>query len=234
MTTQQHFEFPKIHSFPPLYTKQPNQTVQQQQIESWCNILLQYCEFYKITSLTIEGAPKHSQLATTATTTTTTTSSSSSSSSYSKANIPPLFVNKSINRQVNSEFKNAIINNLIHSKRGQYINHKKPELGIFVYWRSIVDWGNLLYEYIVNTGQQGSVLTLYELTKSDFDDVEEEEEKEEEGVGSGAGTSAGLPRELRNLDEEFLVKIIKDYLIKQGKAQLLMTESNEIGGVKIV
>lgn len=85
---------------------------------------------------------------------------------------------------------------------------------------SIVDWGNLLYEYIVNTGQQGTVLTLYELTKSDDND---------DDVGS-----SGLPQELRNLDEELLVKIIKDYLIKQGKAQLLMTESNEIGGVKIV
>lgn len=208
MSSQQHFEFPKIHSFPPLYTKQPNQTVQQQQIESWCNILLQYCEFYKITSLTIEGAPKYSQLASTLTT-----------SSYSKGDIPPLFVNKSINRQVNTEFRNFIITHLIHSKKAEYINHKKPELGIFVYWRSIVDWGNLLYEYIVNTGQQGTVLTLYELTKSDDDD----------DVGS-----SGLPQELRNLDEELLVKIIKDYLIKQGKAQLLMTESNEIGGVKIV
>ncbi|KAI5967186.1 hypothetical protein CANMA_003243 [Candida margitis] len=214
MSTEPHFEFPKIHSFPPLYTKQPNQTVQQQQIESWCNILLQYCEFYKITSLTIEGAPKHSQLASSS----SASASTPVSAPYTKGDIPPLFTNKAINRQVNTEFKNVIITNLIHSKKAEYINHKKPELGIFVYWRSIVDWGNLLYEYITNTGQQGTVLTLYELTKSDDDD---------DNVNS-------LPQELRNLDEELLVKVIKDYLIKQGKAQLLMNESNEIGGVKIV
>ena len=43
-----------------------------------------------------------------------------------------------------------------------------------------------------------------------------------------------MPQDLHNLDETFLVKIIKDYLIKQGKAQLLIDENNEIGGVKIV
>ena len=43
-----------------------------------------------------------------------------------------------------------------------------------------------------------------------------------------------VPQDLHNLDETFLVKIIKDYLIKQGKAQLLIDENNEIGGVKIV
>ncbi|KAG5417807.1 hypothetical protein I9W82_005443 [Candida metapsilosis] len=211
---QQHFEFPKIHSFPPLYTKQPNQTVQQQQIDSWCNILLQYCQFYKITSLTIEGEPKHTQLQQPLT--------------VKKLEIPPLFSNSSINRHVNSEFKSVIITHLIHLKKAEYINHKRPELGIFVYWRSIVDWGNLLYEYVVNTGQQGTVLTLYELTKGAGDD-EYENEGDVEQVVSG-----GLPLELRNLDEELLVKVIKEYLIKQGKAQLLMTDSNEIGGVKIV
>ena len=87
----------------------------------------------------------------------------------------------------------------------------------------------MLYEYVVNTGQQGTVLTLYELTKGAGDD-----EYENEGDVEAVVSSGGLPLELRNLDEELLVKVIKEYLIKQGKAQLLMTDSNEIGGVKIV
>ena len=56
-------------------------------------------------------------------------------------------------------------------------------------------------------------MTIYELTKSE---------------------ETTVPQDLHNLDETFLVKIIKDYLIKQGKAQLLIDENNEIGGVKIV
>ncbi|KAI5956292.1 hypothetical protein KGF54_000767 [Candida jiufengensis] len=195
------FKFPKIHTFPPLYTKQPNQTIQQQQLESWNNIILQYCEYYKITSLTLDGVPKNSQI-----------------SSIDISNLPLLFNNKSINRQVNSEFKNLIINNLIHSKKAEYINHKKPDLGIFIYWRSLTEWGNIIYEYISNTGQKGTVLTLYELTKNDDDELQ----------------NGGLPQDLKNLDESLLIKVIKEYLIKQGKAQLLMNENNEIGGVKIV
>jgi len=86
-------------------------------------------------------------------------------------------------------------------------------LGVYIYWRSLVDWGDLLYQYVDDTGQKGTVLTIYELTKSE---------------------ETTVPQDLHNLDETFLVKIIKDYLIKQGKAQLLIDENNEIGGVKIV
>ena len=75
--------------------------------------------------------------------------------------------------------------------------------------------GNELYNYIDELGQKGTVMTIYELTKND------------EGVTS-------IPDGLINLDEAFLIRIVKDYLIKQGKAQLLLDENNEIGGVKIV
>ncbi|KAI5964377.1 uncharacterized protein KGF55_002319 [Candida pseudojiufengensis] len=197
------FEFPKICSFPPLYTKQPNQTVQQQQLESWNIVILQYCEFYKINTLTMEGVPKHSQI-----------------SSINISDLPPLFHNKFISRQVNTEFKNLIITNLIRSKKADYINPKKPDMGLYIYWRSITEWGNLIYEYINETGQKGSVLTIYELTKNDDDDDDV--------------LNNGLPSDLRNLEESLLIKVIREYLVKQGKAQLLMNENNEIGGVKIV
>lgn len=195
MTTPD-FEFPKIHSFPPLYTKQPNTTILSQQLDEWCNIILQYCEYYKITSLTIEGLPKHTQLPIDITT------------------LPRIFENKDINRQVNHDFKSLILSTLIHKlKKAEYINGKKPELGIFVYWRSIVDWGDLLYNHNDDTGQLGTILTIYELTKSE---------------------DGGLPENLKNLDQEFLIRIVKGHLMKLGKAQILMDENNEIGGVKIV
>ncbi|KAK6201257.1 vacuolar protein sorting [Scheffersomyces amazonensis] len=195
MTTE--FVFPKIHTFPPLYTEQPNSTILSNQLDSWCQIILQYCEFYKITSLNRNGTPKYSQI-----------------ESLSIDSLPPIFENKSINRSTNDNFRNVIIHHLIYKlKKAQYIDPKKPELGIYVYWRSLVEWGQLLYDYVDSTGQLGTVLTLYELTKSD---------------------ESGLPDSLKNLDEGLLIKIVKDYLIKQGKAQILMNEDNEIGGVKIV
>ncbi|KAK6461584.1 ESCRT-II complex subunit-domain-containing protein [Scheffersomyces coipomensis] len=196
-TTITDFIFPKIHTFPPLYTKQPNSTILSNQLDSWCQIILSYCEYYRITSLTINGIPKYTQLET-----------------IDLEKIPPIFENKTINRTTNDDFKSSIIHHLIYKlNKAEYINPKKPELGIYIYWRSLVEWGQLLYDYVDNSGQLGTVLTIYELTKSDEN---------------------GLPDSLKNLDETLLIKIVKDFLIKQGKAQILMTEDNEIGGVKIV
>ncbi|EMG47943.1 VPS25 Vacuolar protein-sorting-associated protein 25 [Candida maltosa Xu316] len=193
------FEFPKIYSFPPLYTLQPNLTIQSQQLDSWINIILQYCQHYKITTLTLDITPKKSQ----------------SLTSDQITTLPSILTNKTINRTINQEFKQKIINHLLHLKKAEYVNPKNPSLGMFVYWRSLEEWGSILYDYIDETGQKGSVLTIYELTKNDDGD-------------------STVPSELINLDESFLIKVIKDYLIKQGKAQLLMDENNEIGGVKIV
>ncbi|KAI3403565.2 hypothetical protein KGF56_003610 [Candida oxycetoniae] len=209
------FEFPKIHSFPPFYTKQPNQTIQQQQLESWANIILQYCEFYKITSLTSEGLPKHSQT--------------------SKTSLPSLFQNKSINRHVNADFRSTILAHLIHTKQAEYINHKKPELGMFIYWRSIVDWGNILYDYISNTGQKGTVFTLYELTRQGRGENNNDDDDDDAAAAYlDTDNESLLPEELQNMDELLLIKVIQEHLMKQGKAQILMNEHNQIGGVKIV
>ncbi|KAK6456995.1 vacuolar protein sorting [Scheffersomyces xylosifermentans] len=194
MTTE--FTFPKIHSFPPLYTKQPNATILSNQLDSWSQIVLQYCEYYKITSMTLHGTPKVSQL------------------DVNLESLPSLFQNKTINRTVNSDLQTSIFNHLIHKlNKAEYINPKKPDLGIYIYWRTIVEWAQLLYDFVDKSGQLGTVLTLYELTKSE---------------------DSGVPESLRNLDEALLIKVLKEVLIKQGKAQLLMTEEGEIGGVKIV
>lgn len=191
------FEFPKIHSFPPLYTKQPNATIGTHQLDSWCQIILDYCEHYKVTSLTQQGGVRYSQLA------------------ESIDELPSLFSNKEINRTVNDDFKSLIFNHLINKlKKAEYINIKQPELGIYVYWRSLTEWSQLLHDFIDKTGQLGTILTIYELTN---------------GLD---GT--GLPESLNNIEEALLVKVIKEVLVKQGKAQLLINEDNEIGGVKIV
>ncbi|RCK65160.1 Vacuolar protein-sorting-associated protein 25 [Candida viswanathii] len=195
------FEFPKIYSFPPLYTEQPNTTIQSQQLDSWTSIILQYCQYYKITSLTLDLVPKHLQY-----------------THLSLSELPSLFVNKAINRQVGPEFQKKIIAHLLHLNKAVFVNPKKPQFGIFVLWKSLVEWGNELYSYVDELGQKGTVLTIYELTKSDDED----------------GGGIGVPDSLVNLDEAFLIRIIRDYLIKQGKAQLLIDENNEIGGVKIV
>lgn len=191
------FIFPKIHSFPPLYTNQPNATISSHQLDSWCQIILQFCEHYKITSMTLDGNAKYSQI-----------------DGLDIDKLPKLFDNEEISRSANPEFRKIIINYLIHKlNKAEYIDPKKPELGVFIYWRTLVEWSELLYSFVDRTGQLGTILTIYELTKSDDN---------------------GLPEDLRNIDETLLIKVLKDVLIKQGKAQILFGDDNEIGGVKIV
>lgn len=193
------FEFPKIHSFPPLYTKQPNETILHNQLDAWCSIILSYCQYYKITSITLTGTINYTQI-----------------DLLNPQELPPIFENKNINRLVSDEFKLDILRHLVHRmKKGQYVNAKQPELGIFIFWRSLVDWATLIHDFVENSGQLGTILTVYELTKLE---------------------DSGLPPELKNMDYNLLVNVIKNVLIKQGKAQILMSEdgSGQIGGVKIV
>lgn len=192
------FEFPKIHSFPPLYTKQPNATILQHQLDSWCDIILAYCEYYRITSLTIGGTILYTQI-----------------DNLNVNDLPPIFHNRQISRSVSDEFKSDILKHLIHKlNKAEYINNKQPELGLLVYWKSLVEWSKILYEYVEGSGQLGTVLTVYELTN-----VED----------------SGVPEVLKNLDYNLLVKILKNVLMKQGKAQVLLEEgTDQIGGVKIL
>lgn len=190
------FEFPKIYSFPPLYTKQPNATVLENQLGSWCDIILSYCEYYKITSLSLTGSVMYSQL------------------ELDVSQLPPIFENKLIERNVNDEFRQDIFRHLIHKlKKAEYIDVKTPESGVLVYWRSLVDWSTMIHDFVEDSGQLGTVLTIYELTKLE---------------------DSGLPEDLKNLDYNILIKVLKNIFMKQGKVQILTDENGEIGGVKIV
>lgn len=199
MTDLPTFEFPKIHSFPPLFTSQPNATILQNQLNSWCEIILAYCQHYSITSLSLDGTLLYCQ-----------------HQELDIDSIPPLFENKQINRVVSGEFKQTIFKHLIHKlNKAEYINSKKPELGLLIYYRSLVEWGKVLHDYVENSGQLDTILTVYELTKLE---------------------DSGLPQELKNLDYNLLEKILKNVLMKQGSAQIIMNDdgSDQIGAVKIV
>lgn len=187
------YEFPKIHSFIPFYTKQPNSAVLTQQLDSWCQIILDYCSHYKITSMSpTTGRLLHSQ--------------------YGDVDsLPPLFENASINRHVNEEFKAFILKHLCKLNRAELKNNSSPEDGMLVYWRTLAEWLQVVYAYVQKTGQLGSVLTIYELTSP----------------------TEGVPEDLQNIEYDLMVKVLKQ-LVKQGKAQILMGDDGQMGGVKIV
>lgn len=183
------FEFPKIHSFPPFYTKQRNATILENQLDSWGNLILQYCEFYRIYTLLPEGAILSG-----------------------KSDCPPLFDEPSIDRSVPHEFRREIFSHMIHKMgRAQPVDKKRRDAGVYILWRLLAEWAKLLYSHVDATGQLGTIMTVYELTKSD-------ESLNEEFLGIDAGLFARILEVLR----------------KQGKAQILTESDGLIGGVKIV
>lgn len=77
-----------------------------------------------------------------------------------------------------------------------------------------MEWATKIYDYVNSSGQLGTILTIFELTNLD---------------------ESAYPEELRNIEYNVLVRAIKNVLMKQGKAQILMSEDGtQIGGVKIV
>ena len=77
----------------------------------------------------------------------------------------------------------------------------------YVWWRPPDEWADLLYAWVEETGQKGSVLTIYELRESE----------------------AVEKKEWRDMDEGMLRKVL-GVLVKRGKAQVFGQAEGE--GVK--
>lgn len=147
------FEFPKIRSFPPFFTKQQNTTVLETQLDSWADLVLRFCEFHKIYVLSTEGKPLGQQQA--------------------LGDIPPLFENPEIDRAVPSKFKQDIFDHLILKlNKAAYLDKSRDT--VVLYWRLLSEWASMLYSHLSETGQLGLVLTVYELTKSEDSGVHKE------------------------------------------------------------
>ncbi|KAI9591549.1 vacuolar protein sorting 25 [Syncephalis fuscata] len=85
-----------------------------------------------------------------------------------------------------------------------WIDTAKTE--VFIYWRRPDAWGQLIYNWIAETGQRGSVLTLHEVSNS--------------------ATVDG--QDFYQLDERMLRKAL-NVLVKQNKAQIFSAGSGEDG-----
>lgn len=77
----------------------------------------------------------------------------------------------------------------------------------WVFWRTLAEWADMIYGWVDETGQKGSVLTVYEL-------------REGEAVGA---------KEWVGMEEEMLRKVL-GVLVKKGRAQVFGVE--EEAGVK--
>ncbi|KAK3381366.1 ESCRT-II complex subunit [Podospora didyma] len=225
-TTTPPFSFPREYSFPPFFTRQTNLTTHHAQLTKWASLVLAYCRHHRIFKLTLSGIPVTSSSSSASANEPTTITTTSTTPQQQKNE---LFHNSKINRRLSLADAREVFDFLRKDGRAEYIlsNNKDssfsaaPEGGIggvggggggggdvvWVYWRTPEEWAALIEAWVEQTGQKGSVLTLYELTEGD--------------------TTCGT--EFHGLDPDLLQKALS-ILVKRAKAQIFGQEDSQ--GVK--
>lgn len=80
----------------------------------------------------------------------------------------------------------------------------------YVFWKNLEEWGQAIWDWVDETGQKNTVLTLYEITEGEM----------------------ARGREWEGMEEELLKRVLGS-LVKRGKAQVFSgTDGAEGMGVK--
>ncbi|RKP24633.1 ESCRT-II complex subunit-domain-containing protein [Syncephalis pseudoplumigaleata] len=116
-----------------------------------------------------------------------------------------LCVNQAIERRLSRDLLVEIVDACVGKGDAEWTDTSKTEL--FIYWRRPDAWAQLIHDWIIATGQQGSVLTLHELSNSSA--VEEQ-------------------AEFYRLDERMLRKALR-VLADKAKAQIFSSGTGEDG-----
>jgi ESCRT-II complex subunit VPS25 len=72
-----------------------------------------------------------------------------------------LFVNEKINRRLDKESREIIMNELCNTKNASIVGKNTGTYEI--YWLTLEEWSNSIYSFAVNNGMTSSVLTFFEL-----------------------------------------------------------------------
>lgn len=122
----------------------------------------------------------------------------------------PLFDNAKLKRRLSAEDARAVIDYMASKEgdnRAEWIGPSTEKTSAWIWWRKPEEWAGLLEAWVDETGQKGTVLTLYELVEGE----------------------ATVGQEFHGMDMEALRKSLGT-LIKKGKAQVFGGEGQE--GVK--
>ncbi|CAF0930444.1 unnamed protein product [Rotaria sordida] len=123
------------YDFPPFFTLQPNLDTRRKQLDAWCSLVLDYCRLKKIFTFDVNDAKKF-----------------------------PLFFNTKINRQLDNNFIQVLLEEL--RSRGNIEWQDKNKRHCLVLWKSIEEWAKTVHHWITSRGMNGTVCTFYELLYS--------------------------------------------------------------------
>ncbi|KAF5569888.1 hypothetical protein H9Q69_003766 [Fusarium xylarioides] len=167
-TTESSFTFPREYHFPAFFTRQTNLTTLHAQRNKWSDLILAYARHNRIFRL-----------------------------SLSEAADSDLFVNRKLDRRLQFDDIRDVISFMHTDGRVEYVGGKTTGDVVFLYWRKPEEWAELVENYVEETGQKGSVLTVYELVEGD-------------------GTKGN---DIHGMDTDVLLKALH-ILVKRNKAQI--------------
>ncbi|UPK90741.1 hypothetical protein LCI18_001676 [Fusarium solani-melongenae] len=167
-TDDDGFVFPREYHFPAFFTRQTNLTTLHAQRTKWSDLILSYARHHRIFRL-----------------------------SLSEAADSDLFVNRRLDRRLQFDDIRDVVVFMHKDGRVEYVGGGTTGDVVLVYWRKPDEWAELIENYVDETGQKGSVLTIYELVEGD-------------------GTKG---TDIHGMDQDVLIKAL-NVLVKRGKAQI--------------
>ncbi|MCJ1243777.1 hypothetical protein MMC30_000974 [Trapelia coarctata] len=173
------FSFPPIYHFPPFWTPQPTLSTRRAQLQKWSSLILSYCQHQRLLRLALTDALQ-----------------------------TPLFHNKELKKRLTLAEAREIIDWMCSEEGGKQAEWVAGGKEVcWIWWRGVEEWAEMVAGWVEETGQKGTVLTLYEIME-------------------GEGT---MGQEFHGLDPDVLQKAL-GALVKRGKAQVFGSEGGE--GVK--
>ena len=133
------FVFPKIYSFPPFFTPQPNALTRQSQLQRWSSLIQSYCRHYHIFKLKLVESLD-----------------------------TPLFYNATVKKRLTMKDAKEVIDFMASkagSERAEWLGPDKSSC--WIWWRTPEEWASLIVQWVEDSGQKGVVLTLYELVEGE-------------------------------------------------------------------
>ncbi|PWN26179.1 ESCRT-II complex, vps25 subunit [Jaminaea rosea] len=170
---------PTLFSFPPFFTLQPNPATLKTQLTAWSSLVQSYCKSTRTFYLDADDAASHGRL----------------------------WSNPAIGRSLDAQGRARVLLFLVEQGRavweGQGQGQEKGKTQqqaakrALILWRRPDEWGRLIRDWIVATGQDKSIMTFFELTEGDL--VEDQE-------------FANLPPQL--------LRLALETLVAKGQAQI--------------
>ncbi|TVY54256.1 Vacuolar protein-sorting-associated protein 25 [Lachnellula cervina] len=173
------FTYPREHSFPPFYTRQPTLQTHHAQLQKWSSLILAYCRHNRLFKLSLIDSLDS-----------------------------PLFYNQRIRKRLGISDVKEVVEFMRREGRAEWVGKGgENSAECWIWWRTPEEWASGIYEWIDETAQKNTVLTLYELTESE----------------------ATLSQEFHGMDPDLLQRVM-NILVKRGKAQVFGQEDQQ--GVK--